>query len=300
MIDALPKEVLMKLLSRTLLLVMTLETLALAQNLGQWLVPKSHFLYSNDTQPLRVYFQKNADFSLQKLEIKGLQVKNWAFVTVFQTTWLQFTLLLKPGADQEFDHLQITDQKGILHSVFVGLNRVMSFKPSPTDDLGFERLESLPTQGVFLAAQLFNQTDLGQQPQELTILGIEYAPKALSGRVLLEPYFDPRWFEWLYEWSSLHLNNQNPESNPLPRGVRFENSGVLNVKIKPSFGVSIAVLKPSKTRFPCSSQAYWQVLIKYRLGNGGVRYYPVPIESPISACPISSHLPWFEGQIGEI
>lgn len=290
----------MKLLSWILLFVMTLGTLALAQNPTQWLIPKSHFLYSTDAQPLRVYFQKNADFSLQKLEVKGLRVKNWAFVTVFQKTWLQFTLLLKPGADQEFDHLHITDQKGVLHSVFVGANRVMSFKPSPTDDLGFERLESLPAQGVFLAAQLFNQTDFGRQPQEITILGIEYAPKALSGRVLIEPYYDPHWFEWLYEWSSLNLDTKNPKSHPLPRGVRLENSGALNLKIRPSFGISIAVLTTSKTRFPCSNRAYWQVLIKYRLGNSSVRYYPVPIESPISGCPISSHMPWFEGLKGEI
>lgn len=290
----------MKLLTWIVFLAIGLSALVFAQPREQWLVPKSHFLYSNDSEPVRMYFQKNANFSIQKLEIKGLRVKNWAFVTVFQKTWLQFSLLLKPGADQEFDHLHITDQKGVLHSVFVGPNRVMSFKPSPTDDLGFERLESSPIQGVFLAAQLFNQTDFGQQPQEITILGIEYAPKALSGRVLLEPYYDPRWFEWLYEWSSLNLNTKNPDSNPLPRGVRFEDSRALNLKIKPSFGMSIAVLTTSKTRFPCSIKAYWQVLIKYRLGNGSVRYYPVPIESPISGCPISSHLPWFEGLKGEI
>jgi hypothetical protein len=279
---------LLKLLTWIVFLVMGLSALAFAQIPELWLIPKSHFLYTQNGRPLRLYFQKNTNFEIQKLEIKGLRVQNWSFMTDFQKTWLELILLLKPGTDQEFDHLQITDSKGIEHSVFVGVNRVMSFKPSPTDDLSFERLESSPMQGVFFTGQFFNLTDLSNHPREITILAVEYAPKALSGQVLLEPNYDPRWFDWLFDWSSRQLAGKDPESSPLPRGVKFEDSRALKLKVKPSFGASMAILTSSITPgLLCSgipsAQIYWQILIKYRLGSGEVRYYPIPTISPMAA-----------------
>ncbi len=278
----------MKLLTWIVFLAIGLSALAFAQTRELWLIPKSHFLYTHDGQPLRLYFQKNMNFKILKLEIKGLRVQNWSFMTDFQKTWLELILLLKPGIDYEFDHLQITDLKGVEHSVFVGLNRVMSFKPSPTDDLSFERLESSPMQGVFFAGQFFNLTDLSNHPREISILAVEYAPRALSGQVLLEPNYNPHWFDWLFDWSSRQLGSKDPESSPLPRGVRFEDSRALKLNIKPSFGASIAILTSSITPgFLCSgipsAQIYWQILIKYRLSTGELRYYPIPIKSPMAA-----------------
>jgi hypothetical protein len=279
---------LLKLLTCIIFLALGLSALALAQTRELWLIPKSHFLYTHDGQPLRLYFQKNTNFEIQKLEIKGLRVQNWSFMTDFQRTWLEFILLLKSGTDLEFDHVRITDSKGVLHSVFVGLNRVMSFKPNPTDDLSFERIESSPMQGVFFTGQFFNQTDQSNHPQEITILAVEYAPRALSGQVLLEPNYNPRWFDWLFDWSSRQLGGKDLESNPLPRGVKFEDSRALKLNIKPSFGASIAILISSiSPGFLCSgipsAQIYWQILIKYRLGSGEVRYYPIPTISPMAA-----------------
>ena len=267
-----------------------LSALAWAQNAGQrpktdWLVPRLHFIHGDSSSdPVRLYFERTMDFTVQKLEIKGLRVKGWGVVMVGTKSELEITLGLKPGDDVEFDHVQITDAQSVRHTVFVGPNRVLYLKPQP-EALGLERLESAPGVGMYLGMQVFNTTDAKGQARDVTILGLEYAPKAISTRhVLLQPRFDPAWFGSLEDWANANVSD--PRS--IPSGNAMMDSSAINLTVRPSRGFSVAVIEAS-LRHSClrklpehtRTQAYWQPVIKYRVGQGPAQWYPLP--SPVLA-----------------
>ena len=270
-----------------------------APKINNWLIPKMHFLLGLENgEPPQMYFRRTPAFDAQKLEIKritvpGLKVRSWQLLEAFNQPLLEINFEAKPGNDVNFDSIQISDGKQT-HTVNVGPNRVMSLKPKAKYELGFEVLEQIPNNRLYLAMQFFNDSS-----QTVTIHRIIYAPViASTNRILLNPAYDSTWFTKLELWSRALIKDVGLLP-PLPDKANYADANNLNLQIKPSRGFSAAIVEPSlKAKYSClrlpttkrpdpkirQDNAYLQAVIEYHVGTGPKQLYPIPDAIQTDVC----------------
>ncbi len=231
---------------------------------------------------IKLYYPISDGADIKSVVISGLPLKSWRVLKPFRKFELELVVNIKPGLDTTFSRLQINGS-----SVYVAPSRVFYFKPLVKYALSYEKLEQEPTNALFIAMQIFNDS-----ADTLTIEKILYAPKGVSAdRVLIHPRYDSKFFLKIEDWL-------RSGAKGYPAGVTLENAMQLNLKILPSRGFAAAIVTASfATQYNCKlgqrprdirkryDTLVAQPIIQYRIGTGKSLFYPIPDQIIADICP---------------
>jgi hypothetical protein len=226
--------------------------------------------------------KSNTNNDIKNVSITGLPLKNWRIVDAFGKRNLELNINPKVGLDLTFNSLKINGS-----SVAVAPTRVLYLKPKTKYPLSYQRLQQQPSDALFLAMQIFNDS-----PETISIEKILFAPSGVSAdRVLVNPRYESNFFSNIESWLL------NPTKGT-PSGTKLENSSTLNLKVLPSRGFGAAIVASSfKNAFNCklnkrprdAGKRYdtfvSQPLIQYRIGNGKAQFFPIPDQIVADICP---------------
>ncbi len=219
---------------------------------------------------------------IKSVSVTGLPLKNWKIVDAFGKRNLELNINPKVGLDVTFNTVKINGS-----SVAVAPSRVLYLKPLAKYPLSYERLQQQPSDALFLAMQIFNDS-----PDTITIEKILFAPSGVSAdRVLLNPRYESNFFTNIETWV---ING----AKGTPNGTKLENSGSLSLKVLPSRGFGAAIVAASfKSSFNCklnkrpreAGKRYdtfiSQPLIQYRIGSAKSQFFPIPDQIVADICP---------------
>jgi hypothetical protein len=252
------------------------------------LEPRVHLLHGAvGGDPMLVYYESKTPLELRTLNIPGVPIRSWRFMTAYGKRSLEIELVSKPGLNVEWDKLNVTDLSGKARVLGVAPSRAIVVQERDRYELSYERLEQEPSARLYLGLRIFNDAN-----ETITVDKFIYAPGQVSAnRILLEPRYDPKWFTKLETWG------KSKDDTP-PDGATLADSSQLNLKIPLSKGFSAAIVGSSfKPAFSCAragvkrdpskrvDSAYLQPLIQYRVGNGAPQFYPVPDAIIADLCP---------------
>ncbi len=247
------------------------------------LEPRMYLLYGFETgDPVNVYFERKQKPEFKTVRVPGLTLKHWGYLTAFGKDLLELEFNITPNMDAEFNSIVVTDSKNLTQKIDVGPNRIMYLKPKKDYEISFELLEQIPNQRLFLSINMFNDS-----AKPVTIEQLIYAPRAAStNQILLNPKYDPKWFNKLEAWSKTN------DSAALPAGSHFANSSDLNLKLEPGKGFSAAVVAASfQEKLLCKKgltakleAVFLQPVVKYRVGSGKSQLYPIPDNVQANVC----------------
>ncbi len=263
------------------------------------LEPRVHFVHEwEGGDALRMYYEipqplvPNDPFGtkpstassneIKSITVTGLPLKSWRIVDAFGKRNIELEVNLKAGLDVTFSSLKINSV-----NVSVAPSRVLYLKPLKKYPLSYEKLQQQPTDTLFLAMQIFNDS-----PDTIFVDKLIYAPIGVTNnQVLVTPKFDSNFFSNIETWV-------NTGSKGIPVGLKLENSNLLNLKILPSRGFGAAIISSSlKNAFNCklnkrtrdASKRYdtfiSQPLFVYRVGNGKPQFFPIPDQIVADICP---------------
>jgi hypothetical protein len=252
------------------------------------LEPRVHLVHGDPNgDPILVYYEVKRPLELKSVNVPGLPIRSWRFVTAFSKRSLEIEIIPKAGLNLEWNALRVVDSANRQRTLGVAPGRAMTIPRRQAYEINFERMEQQPSTRLYLGLRIFNDA-----AQPVTIEKFIYAPSAAAtNRILVQPRYDKAWFTQLETWTK-----QN--GSALPEGSSLMNSNALNLTILPSRGFSAAVVAQSfKPEFSCTragierdpgkrvDSAYLQPIIQYRVGNGKPLFYPIPDAIIADLCP---------------